>query len=174
MKLKHRPLPTEELRRLFERGGPTGLVEKTKRGIGNHIKHPGDPVGCLTPAGYWVARINGRNYQSHRICYFLDTGVDPGPLEIDHRDGVGTNNDADNLRLATHAENGRNVRKPKNNKSGVKGVFLLANGKYLAFITIAQKRIHLGHFPTINEAIAVRRRAEAEHFGEFNRMEIAS
>ncbi|MEC1714774.1 hypothetical protein [Schinkia azotoformans] len=54
----------------------------------------------------------------------------------------------------------------KNNKTGVKGVYIHNTNKgikYRAMITINKKQIHLGLFDTIEEAAAVRKQAENEY-----------
>lgn len=85
-------------------------------------KHAGKAAGFKSEGRYWKVSIGNRRYYVHRLVYMLATGADPAGLEIDHVDGDPGNNRPTNLRLATHAENGRNSRKPSNNLSGEKGV----------------------------------------------------
>lgn len=54
-------------------------------------------------------------------------------------------------------------KKPKNNSSGIKGVCCV-NGKWLAYITLAQKRFYLGRYDSLQEAKASREQAEKEKF----------
>jgi hypothetical protein len=81
------------------------------------------------PAGYysegndsWYVRINRKCYLVHRVVYFLENGVIPDHLEIDHIDRDRNNNSRDNLRIVTHAVNMRNTSLQVNNQSGVTGV----------------------------------------------------
>ena len=54
------------------------------------------------------------------------------------------------------------------NASGVAGVsFDKARGKWMARIKVGDKYLMLGRFATKEDAIAERRRAEQDHFGEF-------
>lgn len=50
----------------------------------------------------------------------------------------------------------------KNNKTGVKGVCEMKNGKYRAYINLSRKQINLGIFDTIKEAKEARLQAEIE------------
>lgn len=50
------------------------------------------------------------------------------------------------------------------NKTGVKGVYMIKAGKYKAHITFKGKRHHLGTFETLDEAAEARREAEKELF----------
>lgn len=54
--------------------------------------------------------------------------------------------------------------KPKNNSSGIKGVQLTDNGKYIAFIAIKSEMKYLGTFDTIEEAEAARKAAEKKYY----------
>lgn len=52
----------------------------------------------------------------------------------------------------------------RNNTTGVKGVCATKNGKYRAYITLKRKSIHLGVFPTLEEAKKAREEAEKKYF----------
>jgi hypothetical protein len=87
---------------------------------------------------------------------------------IDHRDGNPLNNRRSNLREATSQQNQINRhRLNRNNGSGIRGVHLDAQtGRWRAQITVNRKNIQLGRFAELGEAIAARRAAELEHYGE--------
>lgn len=108
--------------------------------------------------------IDGRHYMAHAVAWAIVTGE--WPREIDHKDRCQGNNVWTNLRLATHAENGRNRSLGKNSTTGVRGVSRFG-GRYRATISRDGKLISLGIHDTIEAAAAVRRAAEKEHFGEF-------
>jgi len=93
----------------------------------------------------------------------MATGAWP-PDQIDHVNGVRTDNRIENLRSVTHAENGRNQAIPRNNTSGVMGVARRTRGKkWHAQIKVGGKQIHLGSFDDKDEAIAARAAADIEH-----------
>lgn len=90
----------------------------------------------------------------------------------DHIDGNSLNNVRSNLRLATKAQNNRNMKKPSHNTSGYKGVSWRKNaGRWRAYIFINNKQIHLGYFDTPEEAHAAYCEAAKELHGEFARFE---
>ena len=80
---------------------------------------------CAAWSGYtFYARANIRKpdggmmqIRLHRFIMHPSSGID-----IDHRDGDGLNNRRSNLRFASRSQNTQNLRRPKNNKSGFKGV----------------------------------------------------
>ena len=72
---------------------------------------------------------------------------------VDHIDGDKKNNHHENLRWATHSENGRNQKVQSNKSSKYKGVSVCkANGKWLVHIKFNGKVKHLGYFESEREA----------------------
>lgn len=91
--------------------------------------------------------------------------------DVDHIDSNGLNNQRENLRIATRSQNAHNRKKPSNNTSGVKGIFFRNDIKrWYAYISINKKRIHLGSFPTKDEAIKARHDAVILYHGDFGRL----
>lgn len=89
-------------------------------------------------------------------------------LHADHINGNGLDNRRKNLRLATIAQNAMNRGVQKNNKLGVKGVFLVKSGKYRAMIKKNGKNISLGYFSTLKEASDAYNSAAQSLFGPYN------
>lgn len=97
---------------------------------------------------------------------------DPDGMFVDHRDHDGLNCRRSNLRVATAAQNNRNRRKsPIQNLTGVKGVTLSTDRRpevaWRAKISVNGKLIHLGGFPTREEAAEAYRVAAVKYHGEF-------
>lgn len=89
----------------------------------------------------------------------------------DHRDGNKLNNQKSNLRLATKAENSRNLPLRKDSKSGVKGVYKCnITNKWRAHITKDYKKYNLGRFQTLHAAKVAYNTKAKELFGEFARL----
>ena len=107
----------------------------------------GDEAGHLTRNGYIRVRILGRDIMAHRLAWFLATGAWP-ENEIDHIDGVRSNNRFENLRPATRNLNQQNIRRAKaGNRLGLLGVSRNGSG-FQARIRADGSSRCLGTFPT--------------------------
>lgn len=97
----------------------------------------------------------------------------PGEFVVDHINGDTFDNRKVNLRICSRKDNMKNLKKYSNNKSGHKGVHWAKNeNKWKAYIYVEKKRMHLGTFSNIEDAISIRKIAEYKYFGEFNREEM--
>lgn len=91
--------------------------------------------------------------------------------EIDHRDRNTLNNKRENLRFATKSQNQANQKIRSDNTSGFKGVNWRKDiAAWAARVSVMNKRIHLGHFPTAEAAARAYDTAAQKHFGEFARL----
>ena len=75
----------------------------------------GDPVGSLTPSGYWKAHWHYQGKRRRRSCHTLVLELSGKPLPgkgftADHRDRDKLNNSAENLEWVTCAEQSVNRR----------------------------------------------------------------
>lgn len=94
-------------------------------------------------AAYWIE--GNRRVLMHRFIL----GTPLKRLEIDHINGNGLDNRRKNLRFCTHSENMLNMNRGKH-----KGVFWIPKlKKWRARIQIDGKKIHLGVFNRIQDAI---------------------
>jgi hypothetical protein len=94
-------------------------------------------------------------------------GEPPG-LEVDHRNHNGLDCRQGNLREATRLQNGRNLRRKRNNTSGYIGVsWSKVASKWHAYIKVSRKRFHLGLFVDPKDAARAYDAAAIDHFGEW-------
>jgi hypothetical protein len=111
--------------------------------------------------GYRHGTLLGHKVTAHRVAYALYTGEWPQG-EVDHINGCKTDNSAENLREVTPSENCRNQRKPRNNTSGVIGVwFDKRRGRWRAEARHGGMNHKLGTFDTKEDAVAARALASA-------------
>jgi hypothetical protein len=118
---------------------------------------------------YLSGELNRRTYPAHRVIWAIVHGVWPTG-EVDHKNGIRTDNRLENLRLCTSQENAWN-RRACGGAVGLKGVYLRESGKYRAQIHSQGRFFHLGTFETPEEAHAAYCAAANTMFGEFARFE---
>lgn len=127
----------------------------------------GSIAGRVVECGYRSIKLLGRTFFEHRLAWLYVTGSWPAQ-QIDHINGVKTDNRWKNLREATQAQNLQN-RKPTIGSTGCAGTVKDDSmpgrkKKYRAMIRIegVAKRKYLGHFATPEEAEAAYLAAKAE------------
>lgn len=113
----------------------------------------GDIAGTIDAHGYLNIMFGSKLYKAHRLTWFIVTGAWP-TSDLDHINGVRTDNRWENLRLATVSENQQNLGGPRiNNKCGHLGVFFNKQcGKFQANIWLDGKRSYLGLFSKAEDA----------------------
>lgn len=89
-----------------------------------------------------------------------------GTNNIDHINKNTLDNRKANLRATTQRNNSFNQSQPYNSKCLFMGVSCV-DGKYHARIGYNHKKIHLGSFATLEEAIKARLEAECKYFGVY-------
>jgi hypothetical protein len=113
--------------------------------------------------GYYQGSIHGIKYQAHRVAWALYYGKWPDG-EIDHINGIGTDNRIQNLREVTRADNCRNQKLHKGNMSGYSGIRWYPDmQRYRVQIGVSGTQTHLGVFVNLDDAIAARIAAERLH-----------
>ena len=92
---------------------------------------------------------------------------------IDHIDSNKKNNCVENLRRATHSQNGMNQKIRTNTSSIYKGVYHhKPTKKWMSYIRINGKLKNLGLFENEKEAARKYNEAALEHFGEFAKLNV--
>lgn len=121
----------------------------------------------ITSDGYVAANGgNNKTIMMHRLIFEPTDNF----FDIDHKHGKKSRNDnrKSNLRRATRSQNLMNVDVRTNNSSGTTGVYYKKSiNKWVAYIYVNYKQIHLGTFTKKEDAIAARKEAEVKYFGEF-------
>lgn len=91
-----------------------------------------------------------------------------GKCEIDHKNRNRLDNRKSNLRIISHSSNSKNIKVPKDNKTGYIGVIWdKERNKWRAEIRCDGKAYYLGRYEDIYEAVKARLIAESKLFGEF-------
>lgn len=92
---------------------------------------PGQHLGWLDHEGYVRLSVLGHIYRAHRLAWFYMTCQWPSK-NIDHIDGVKSNNRFVNLRDVTQSVNLQNQRRPKRNKKDALPLGVVRYGKRFA------------------------------------------
>jgi hypothetical protein len=148
----------EELKKLITYDPDTGILKWIKPRNTRAAKPENISDGFPHNKGYMQIGINKKRYFVHRIIWLYMTGNFP-KYQIDHINGVKTDNRFSNLREVTNQQNNFN------NKA--KGYcFVKDRNKYLASIYVDGKNISLGLFKTKEEARASYLEAKMKYHGK--------
>ena len=126
------------------------LLWKVKKAIRTKI---GEEAGTQKADGYRAIKVDDKSYQTHRLIWIYHNGAIPDGMQIDHIDRDNTNNQLENLRLATNTENQWNRDVVGTDLNG---------GSYRARIGYKGKSIFLGRFPTKEKAMEVYNKKKVE------------
>lgn len=152
-------LTQERLKELLRYDPETGVF--TWHHINGRVAING-VAGCPDSYGYLQIRVDGTLYLSHRLAWLYLHGY--FPVGIDHINGIKNNNRISNLREVSHSENMQNKKIHSNNTSGVQGVsWQNQRDVWCAYINVNGKRLHIGSFKELNNAIKARKSAESKH-----------
>ena len=152
-------MPTKELPSLdFLRNT---LDFDLKRGFLKHKSRKSPPI-VHKSTGYVRITIKGKKYPVHRIIWALSNNILPKiEHQIDHINGIRSDNRIENLRLVTASGNSRNTEFHRFNKDKDLGLYYRKDRKkWRVGITINRKRIWLGCFNNKKDAINARKEAE--------------
>lgn len=128
---------------------------------------------CIGQAGtgYYAKAYNGGGAAAQRFAYMHRIIMDlvPGDgVEVDHINHDGLDNRRRNLRVCSHKENARNVSIGRANTSGFKGVsWDRSRNKWGASIKVDGRKLHLGRFACLRDAVREYDSAAVRFFGPF-------
>lgn len=111
-------------------------------------------------------KINGKKIGAlHRFILNL---TDKTQI-VDHKNGNGLDEQKDNLRICTIAQNNKNCKKRKG-RFPYKGIKLAPSGNYLVTIRNGEKKEYVGTYATLEEAGEAYDRKAIELYGEYARL----
>ena len=144
-------LTKESLAKFFEYDEKTGIFTRLHTIHGNSFRKQ---ITIANSNGYIVFEVCGRKEYAHRMAWLWCSGIQP-IYNIDHINGIKTDNRICNLRDVPQKINRHNIHKTNPNKiSGICGVRPSLK-RWSARIFASGKEIHLGNFPTKEAAYAV-------------------
>lgn len=161
-----------DLKELFYYDKTTGIFTR-RVDVGKRAK-AGDIITHTTPTGYIAIVIDRQKYQGHRMAWLYEYGY--LPKQLDHKNGVKTDNRLENLRECTSAENNANRSTTAIGESGHKGIlWSWRYNSYIARLAVDKQRFQksftISKFSSKEEALqtAVKWLADmrTEHHKEF-------
>lgn len=132
-------------------------------------RYAGKVAGHIHSDGYRKVRVNDKLLRTYRIIYEMHEGSIPAGFDIDHMNGVRSDDRIENLRKATRSQNMMNMKPSTRSKSRLKGAAATGRGTWAAGIRIGGKQVRLGVFSTEIEAHAAYCEAAKKYHGEFAR-----
>jgi hypothetical protein len=112
-------------------------------------------------------KILKQRISAHRVVYAIyNNTINFSDKLIDHIDGNCLNNNPENLRICTHQQNQLNSKLAQNSRTGHKNIQLI-NNKYCVCFEKNRKKIYLGIFNSLEEAIEFKNNNIHQHRGEF-------
>lgn len=111
----------------YDETSPSFLRWKVARYSGRHNSilevSAGDVAGHLDTNNYWKVKLKSVCYPVHRIIFEMFNGVIENGFQVDHLDGIRSNNIISNLRSVSKVINSRNKKVESRNSSGFVGVY---------------------------------------------------
>lgn len=120
--------------------------------------------------GYLAGNLLGVTAYAHRVLWAMKHGEWPDS-EIDHINGIRSDNRLANLRAATPSENMRNRVRRVRGPDEYLGVTRVGK-KYRALIGVNGRTIHLGYYDTKRDAATARDAAALLVDGKFARLNL--
>ena len=118
--------------------------------MGKRVK-AGQVAGCIHHMGYVVIYKDKKSYLAHRLAWLYVYGEYP-TNNIDHINGIRSDNRIENLRDATQAENCQNIHKVRCSSGLMGAYFDKTRSRWYSAIKLNGKSKLLGHFKTAKDA----------------------
>lgn len=136
-------LTQARLKELFSYSPETGVFIRTANVSNVKI---GMVAGNKDSKGHLNFCVDGTSYSAHRMAWLYVHGEWPRG-QIDHINGVRTDNRIENLRDVNASVNAQNLKRARrDNKTGLLGVSVRPNGTFIAQIQVDGRVKHLGVF----------------------------
>lgn len=154
------------LRECFRYDADTGIMHWKERPVhhfpsereqkGLNKRYAGKVAGVISTYGYLTSNLLGRRVMIHRAAWIMTHG-DIGMFQIDHINGIRTDNRIKNLRVVDNQENHKNMKLFSTNTSGVPGVsWDKRTRRWRVQIRHCGKWIYLGRFECFQDAVVAR------------------
>lgn len=137
----------ERLHELFDVRADGALVRKIARPGPCWV---GTVAGSVSGNGYVELTVDSVPVKAHRVVWAMTNGRWPED-QIDHINGIRTDNRPENLREATSHQNALNRRASTRSTTGLLGAFRHGR-KFIARLTFRGAKISFGCFATAEEA----------------------
>lgn len=126
--------------------------------------YAGQPaLAALNSEGYGTGSVLGERMKAHRVAWAIQTGQWPKG-EVDHLNGVRSDNRWANLRDVPRSRNQRNARMQRNNTSGATGVTWRGDRqKWRADMSLNGRYVFLGEFARKEDAERARIAAQRQN-----------
>lgn len=140
----------QELKELLNYDSNTGIF--TWKKLYKYSNRKINDIAGSIDGGYIRVGINKKKYCAHQLAWLYVYG-EIGGFNIDHANGIKTDNRIKNLRKATVSENAYNTKLNVRNTSGVKGVtWHKKSKKWQVVITVNKQHKYLGQFEDLEFA----------------------
>ena len=158
--MKKRKITRKRLKELLDYNEDSGEFRWKARS--SNVVKIGELAGT-SHRGYIKIGLDGETYKAHHLAYLYMTGKYP-QSQIDHINHDKSDNSWRNLRTATQGENMKNQPLKATNKSGCHGVYFDSpTRKWRAQIINNKRKIHIGLYADLEDAIAARKNAEVKY-----------
>jgi len=145
----------DELKKLLNYDPETGVFTR-------QLLNGLEVAGSIDSFGHRQIQIGSKRHMAHRLAWLYVFGEFPN-FEIDHINGDPDDNRINNLRLATRKQNMENRKLHVNNTSGHRGITWHRN-KWEARVSHHGKRIHVGNFNNLQDAVSAAKAAREQLF----------